>query len=323
MNQEFIDQLKKEMEIDCPKEQARIVDFIRKSIKELHTGGAVIGLSGGLDSSLCAYLLEKALGKRKVLAVLLPERDSSPVNHEHARLIAKTLGLEIIDRDITKTLQAMGAYEIGPKKLESKEEENSFLKQVIIGNKLFFGGYVYNEILSSLYGAKTSTKWKIIEMLRNNRFHKDLAFQTTKVRLRMVYLYFYANLRNLSVIGTTDKSEYSTCLYINNGDGVSDIQILRHLYKTQLEDLARHMRLPEEIITKPHSADLYGNMPHTVAMGMGYEKLDMLLLAMDKGYPDEKLAEIVPEKGVKSIKRLRKLAGRVRKLPLSLDNNED
>ena len=160
------------------------------------------------------------------------------------------------------------------------------------------------------------TLQKIMKKAINN----DFTFQFTKVRLRMVYLYFYANQRNYAVIGTTDKSEYSTGIYLNYGDGANDIQILRHLYKTQIKQLARYLQLPPAIINKPHSGDLYGNLPHTASLGMSYEALDMLLHAMDKGYTDEKLSEIVPKKGVDSIKQLKKVADLVRKLPLSLYN---
>jgi NH3-dependent NAD+ synthetase len=80
------------------------------------------------------------------------------------------------------------------------------------------------------------------------------------------------------------------------------------------------MGLPLEIINKPHSGDLYANEPHTDKLGMSYEELDMLLLAMDMGYPDEKLAEIVPKKGVDGIKQLKNVAALIKRLPLSLDS---
>lgn len=79
------DDLRNELVIDCRREEQRIIEFARQAIARLHRKGAVIGLSGGLDSSLCAYLLEKAPGRRKILALLLPERDSSPVHRRHAR----------------------------------------------------------------------------------------------------------------------------------------------------------------------------------------------------------------------------------------------
>ena len=318
--EQFINELKQALEIDCQKEEARIIEFIQKTIKELHKDGAVIGLSGGLDSSMCAYLLTKAIGKDKVLAVLLPERDSSAVNHEHAHLVAETLGLKTIDHDMTKTLQEMGVYDIGIKMLESEEEVARYTEKDKAKAKLFLGGYAYPDMISALYGGETSTKWKLVEKLAKKTIYDHFAFQDTKVKLRMVYLYFYAKQHNYAVIGTSDKSEYSIGLYVKYGDGANDIQILRHLYKTQLKQLARYMGLPPEIINKPHSGDLYANAPHTDKLGMSYEELDMLFLAMDKGYSDEKLVEIVPKKGVDGIKQLKKVAALIKSLPLSVDS---
>lgn len=320
MNQQLINELKKELEIDCQKEEARIIEFIQKTIKELRKDGAVIGLSGGLDSSVCAYLLQKALGKRKVLAVLLPERDSSSLNHDHAHSVAQTLGLDTVQHDMTNTLQEIGVYDIGKKKLKNEEEQVKYRKKTEDQVKLFYDGYIYHELLGTYYGGETGRMWKLYEKMMKKAIHNDFAFQFTKVRLRMVYLYFYANQHNYAVIGTTDKSEYSTGIYLNYGDGANDIQILQHLYKTQIKQLARYLNLRPEIINKPHSGDLYGNLPHTASLGMSYEELDMLLLAMDKGYTDEKLSEIVPKKGVDSVKQLRKIADLIKKLPLSVDN---
>ena len=97
------------------------------------------------------------------------------------------------------------------------------------------------------------------------------------------------------------------------------MEISRHLYKSQLKQLARYLGLPSEIIDKPHSGDLYGNAPHTDKLGMSYEELDVLLYAMDKGYTDEQLAEIVPRKGVEGIKQLKRVSAFIKRLPLSLD----
>ena len=318
--EQFINELKQALEIDCQNEETRIIEFIQKTIKELHKEGAVIGLSGGLDSSMCAYLLTKALGKDKVLAVLLPERDSSAVNHEHAHLVTKILGLKTIDRDMTKTLQEIGVYDIGIKMLESEEEVANYAEKDKAKARLVFGGYAYADMLGAMYGGETSIKWKLVEKLVKKSIYNHLAFQNTKVKLRMVYLYYFASLHNFAVIGTSDKSEYSIGLYVKYGDGANDIQILRHLYKTQLKQLARYMGLPQEIINKPHSGDLYANEPHADKLGMSYEELDMLLLAMEKGYSDEKLAEIVPKKGVESVIQLKKVAALIKRLPLSVDN---
>jgi len=320
MNNTFFDELKNELEINGEKEENRIVEFIRASIKSLHKDGAIIGLSGGLDSSVCAFLLKKALGKEKVLALLLPERDSSSINHNHAQLVARTLGLETIERNMTKVLEDMGVYAIGGKKLNSQKEEAKYIKKIQNYVKTFSGGYIYHQLLGDYYGEKTSRSWKFFEKISGNSIHKDFAFQFAKVRLRMVYLYFYADQRNYALIGTTDKSEYSTGIYCKYGDGANDIQILRHLYKTQIRQLARYLKVPAEIIDKPNSGDLYGNLPHTVNLGMSYEELDTLLYAIDKGYDLEKLTLIAPKKGVESIIQLRRVADLVKELPFSIEN---
>ena len=95
--------LEKALEINCQQEEQRIITFIQKTIKERHKEGAVIGLSSRLDSSVCAYLLVKTLGKKKVLSLLLPERDSSPVCHQHVHMVADNLGLKTIEVDMTNT----------------------------------------------------------------------------------------------------------------------------------------------------------------------------------------------------------------------------
>lgn len=93
--------LEGKLRINPQLEEKRITDFIQKSLKELNRDGALVGLNGGLDSSTTAYLLVKALGKKKVLGVILPERDSAKINMEHARLVAKNLGIRCIEVDIS------------------------------------------------------------------------------------------------------------------------------------------------------------------------------------------------------------------------------
>ena len=134
----------------------------------------------------------------------------------------------------------------------------------------------------------------------------------------MLYLYFYAWQYDYAVVGTTDKSEYATGIY-DPRDGANDITLLRHLYKTQIRQLAEYMGLPEEIIRKPHSADLYGNIPHETTLGISYEQLDTLLHAMSKGRSGNQLAGIASRGALSNVKRCVENARLARSLPLSLD----
>jgi NAD+ synthase len=304
--------------IDCRREERRIVGFVQDAIARLHRKGAVIGLSGGLDSSVCAYLLAKALGKKRILALLLPERDSSPANHRHAHMVADALGLKTIEIDMTRTLREVGVYDIGPGKLENEEE---YVRESIRRFERNARRYQYRTYLSDFMGAargsRTSGMWKIARRVLPKE--ASPAFMFTKVRLRMLYLSFYAWQFDYAVIGTTDKSEYTAGIYDPHGDGANDITLLRHLYKTQIRQLAGYVGVPDEIIRKPHTADLYGNLPHEATLGMSYEQLDALLYAMSKGRSGDRLAGIAPNGTVENVSRCVENARLVRSLPLSLD----
>jgi NAD+ synthase len=310
--------ISKELTIDCRYEERRIIDFLRRSVAGLHKKGAVIGLSGGLDSSLCAYLLEKALGKKKILALLLPERDSSPVHRRHARMVADRLGLETIEIDMTRTLKDIGVYGIGPEKVKDEVEYAREIKRRMERNARGFHYHTYlSDVMGAAGGSRTSRMWKVAKRMVPKE--AKAAFMFTKIRLRMLYLYFYAWQYDYAVIGTTDKSEYTAGIYDPHGDGANDITLLRHLYKTQIRQLAEYMGLPEDIVRKPHSADLYGNIPHETTLGTSYQQLDMLLHAMSKGCPVDQLAGIASRGDLVNVKRCVENARLARSLPLSLE----
>ena len=121
------------------------------------------------------------------------------------------------------------------------------------------------------------------------------------------------------MIGTTDRSEYTAGIYDPHGDGANDITLLRHLYKTQIRQLAEYLGVPGEIIRKPHSADLYGNLPHETTLGIGYEQLDVLLHAMSKGPADDCVSVIAHRGDVQNVRKCVDNARLMRSLPLSLD----
>ena len=308
----------KELTIDCRYEEQRIIAFVRRSVAELHKKGAVIGLSGGLDSSLCAWLLEKALGKKRILALLLPERDSSPVHHRHARMVADSLGLKTIEIDMTRTLEDIGVYGIGPEKVKDEEEYARGVGRRMERNARAFHYNTYvSDVMGGIHGAHTSRMWNVVKRMVPKE--AKAAFLFTKVRLRMLYLYFYAWQYDYAVIGTTDKSEYAAGIYDPHGDGANDITLLRHLYKTQIRQLAEYMGLPDEIISKPHTADLYGNIPHETTLGISYGQLDAVLHAMSKGRSGNRLAGIASRGDLENVRRCVENARRARSLPLSLD----
>jgi NAD+ synthase len=310
--------LGKELIINCRHEERRIIDFAWQAITRLHKKGAVIGLSGGLDSSLCAYLLEKALGRKNILALLLPERDSAPVHRQHARMVAERLGLETIEIDMTRTLKDIGVYSIGPEKVRNEVAYAREIKRRMERNARGFHYHTYlSDVMGAAYGSHTSRMWKVAKRMIPKE--AKAAFMFTKVRLRMLYLFFYAWQYDYAVVGTTDKSEYTAGIYDPHGDGANDITLLRHLYKTQIRQLAEHVGVPDDLIRKPHTADLYGNIPHETTLGITYEQLDLLLQAISKGCSTDQVAAIAARGDLENVKRCMENARLMRSLPLSLD----
>ncbi|MCL4354192.1 NAD(+) synthase [Patescibacteria group bacterium] len=275
-----------------PQDEAeKIEKFISTQLNDLGKDGVVLGLSGGLDSSVCAYLCTRVLRKDKIFTLILPEKDNNPLNMEHAELISKTLGLTTKTINLTSFLEQIGVYKLfTDEERSNKEKVEKLIKglgKVLKTPSLFATG------MSFQYDGKFGLKEKIERKLLLPYSNKFLALTYAKVRLRMLLLYYYAALNNYLVIGTTDKTEWTVGFYDKYGDGANDITLLRHLYKTQIRQLASYLGVPKEIIQKPSSGDLIAKLPNEVIMGFTYEQLDQILYGLERGMQDKDIAEEV------------------------------
>ncbi len=213
---------------------SRISEWIRERVNEAGAQGVVLGMSGGLDSSVAAELCKKAFPDT-TLGLIMP-CGSRKEDVKHANMVAAQFGIE------TKEIDLSQIFTVLLKRLEVEEERE---------NDVDANG--------------------------------NIAVANLKPRLRMICLYYFANKRNYLVVGTGNKSELSIGYFTKYGDGAADILPLGDLLKTEERKLADELGIPKEIIEKEPSAGLWEDQTDEAEIGMGYNVLDKILLALERG----------------------------------------
>ncbi|MFB0508968.1 MAG: NAD(+) synthase [bacterium] len=255
------------LSLDIPKTIEDLTQFIRTKVDNFHRDGVVIGISGGIDSAVCAYLSVGVLGKEKVFGLILPERDTDPKSVKDAVLICKELGIEHKKMNMTGVLAEIGIYRLVPfgwlipYRFKEKYGRGRFRK-------------LQDLVKDRIYGQN-------LLGFRENEMRKATAYYRTKNRLRLLYLYYYAELKNLLVVGTANRTEYLIGFFVKYGDGAADIMPLLNLYKTQVWELAKFLGIPKRIIDKPPTPDLIPGLNDEEIIGLKYTELDLILSGYD------------------------------------------
>ena len=273
------------LRIDCEAETERICSFIRKQVGDRRKAGAVVGLSGGIDSALSAELCVRALGKDRVLGLILPERESSPKSAEFANKHVRKMSIACDTFDITRTLDAFGVY----------ESRDSVIRRLIPDyrstwkSKIALPADLLSRDALSFFSLKVQDDAGNVRSARLNseELRGIVAATNVKQRTRMVCLYYRAERENYLVCGTTNKSEAVQGFYVKYGDGGVDIEPLQHLYKSQVYQLAEHLGVIKEIIDRAPSPDTYSFVvtDEEFYFRMPYQTLDLLLYAWENSAP--------------------------------------
>ena len=239
MNQDILQKIKNQ---DYSSIANQIQEGLKQKIEETNAKGVILGLSGGIDSAVIAYLCNNTV-KDKTLAIIMPDSKVSPESEtSDAIKIVDKLGLDYKLVDI-----------------------NSIHKE-------------FNMVLEP----------------------EDRALGNLRARIRMNILYYYANLKNLIVLGSSDKSEFYIGYFTKFGDGAADLLPIVSLYKTQVREIAKHLGLDESIIAKKSSPHLWPNHEAEHEIGVEYEEIDVILYCiLELKLPIEeviKVSEISQEK---------------------------
>lgn len=268
-----------------------IDSFIRNQLVLMKRSGVVVGLSGGVDSALCAHLCVKAIGKHRVFGLLLPERESSPISTEYAMAESKQLGIHTEIIDITPTLESSGAYELRNSAIRGIFPEFSSrhkCKIVLPGDLLSRDSYnFYKLIIEDEFGNLRATR------LNNQALRQIVAATNIKQRMRMLYLYRFAEMNNYLVCGTTNKTENMQGFFVKYGDGGVDIEPIEELYKTQVYQLAKFMGVSRDIVERVPTPDTFslGVTDEEFYFRVPYDKLDVFLFAWENHVPVSEVCE--------------------------------
>ncbi len=269
------------LQINCEAEVDRICAFIQQKVSELKCNGAVIGVSGGIDSAVCVDLCLRALGKEKVLGLILPERDSNPVSAQYAAMHAEKIGLNTLTVDITSTLEGFGTYGKRDEAIRVifPEYNNQYKSKIVLPPDLLSKD-AFNFFTLKIEDSNGNVK---SARLNTGNLRRIVAATDTKQRVRMMHLYYFAELNDYLVCGTTNRTELIQGFFVKYGDGGVDIEPIAHLYKTQVYQLARHLGVVQEIVDRAPSPDTFNFKVTDEEMyfRIPFEKLDLLLYAWE------------------------------------------
>ncbi|MCR6635254.1 NAD(+) synthase [Devosia sp.] len=276
--------------LDAEAEVERIVTEMRRLLRaDLKRRGLVLGLSGGIDSSVCAALAVRAVGAERVFGLYMPENDSDPESLALGQSVAGTFGFAAEIEDIGPALSAMGCY----------ERRDAFIRQLVPGYGV---GWVCKVVIANpLEGLGLAVSSLVVQppggeqqkiRLTAEVYQGIIAATNMKQRTRKQLEYFHADRLNFAVIGTPNRLEYDQGFFVKNGDGAADLKPIAHLYKSQVYQLARHLGVPETICRRPPTTDTWSmaQSQEEFYFSLPYDRMDLCLYGLNHGLPAAEVA---------------------------------
>lgn len=273
----------------------KLTTKIREDITARHKRyGAVIGLSGGIDSSVCMALTARAIGPDKMLGVMMPEKDSSPDSEELARELAGKFGVKVIKEVITGALDGFGCYERRDQAVkEVVPEYDPIIHKMKIGIKHEGKGSNLPPLFHLTVVNPDGSE--IVKRLPSKQMRTIIAASNFKQRSRMSLVYYHAEQLHYAVIGTPNKHEVDQGFFVKYGDGGGDLFPIGRLYKTQVYQIAEYLGVPQGIIDRTPTTDTYSaeqtqeeffyEFPHDV--------MDLLWYAYENRYDPAEVGQVM------------------------------
>lgn len=299
------------LKIDPAAVTEQLVVNLRRDLRQtLRRSGVVVGISGGLDSSVVLALCVRAFGPQRVVGVMMPEKDSSQDSIVLARKLAGQFGIETVVEDMTGALVGYGCYTRRDEAIKRvfPEFDPSYKAKITLPQNV-----LDSDALNLFYLTIISPEGQEKSKRLNLRDYLQIvAASNFKQRSRMVMLYYHAELRNYAVVGTPNKNEHDQGFFVKWGDGGYDVAPIRHLFKTQVYQLAEYLDLPQEIQQATPTTDTYSahSSQEEFFFRLPFEVMDLLWYAQEHDVP---VAEAVQVMGLTEEQVQRAWADLIRK----------
>ena len=284
------------LKLDAAAETERLVAWLRQSVRgQLHRRGVVVGISGGVDSATVLALCVRAFSPQAVIAVMMPDCDSSPESERLARVLAIQFGVEPLLENITAALEGFGCY----------ARRDAAIRRVFPEYDAASGWRAKIVLPTNLLSEDTLNVFLVTVVRPDGReesrplsppdFLQIVAASNFKQRTRMAMLYYHAELRHFAVIGTANKNERDQGFFVKHGDSGVDCDLLAHLYKTQIYQLAEHLGVPEEIRRRTPTSDTYSApcSQEEFFFRLPFHTMDLLWFAQENGVPVPEVARVM------------------------------
>lgn len=257
---------------------------------KLRRKGAVVAISGGVDSSVVAALCARALGPDRVVGLLLPETDSSLESQYLGQLLADSLGIRAVTEDISAILTATGCYRRRDEAIRSllPEYGEGYKCKLVLPSASDSAAYpIFYIVVQSPAGEQKKIR------LTYEAYLGIVAATNFKQRTRKMMEYYFADRYQYAVAGTPNRLEYDQGFFVKNGDGAADFKPIAHLYKCQVYQLARYLGVPEEILNRPPTTDTYPleQSQQEFYFTLSLEDMDICLFGKNHGIPAGALAQ--------------------------------
>ncbi len=287
------------LQLDPQRETERIVEQLRRNVfEQLQLKGGVLGVSGGIDSAVCLALATRALGSDRLVAILLPEMESSPESAQLARLVCQQCGVTPCVEDVTGPLMGFGCYRRRDEVVREifPEYDSTYQLKITLPPDLL-KREMLNVFSLTIISPEGDEKKK---RLKPAQLRRIVAATNFKQRCRASMLYYHADVHDYAVVGTPPKNEHALGFFVKHGDGAMDVRPIVHLYKSQVYQLAEYLEIPAEIRRRPPTTDTYSaeTTQEEFFFRLPHAMLDLLFYGWEHGIPAAEVAgeiDLTPE----------------------------